>query len=325
MKQRIAAVAALLVAFVAQAQVQAQAQAPTPVTIGWGRFPDVPAIAEAEQKSLWTQQNLQVQIVNFATGRDSFEALIGGQLDFAIMAEFPAVVGAMRNAKFEIPAVLAEYHSFRLIARGTAPITSPQQLAGKKIAIPLGTNIHFITAEALKAKGVAAELVNVAPPDMLPALTRGDVDAISTFPGSYESAKRALGDKYQEIPLPGFASSYVLVASAKMASNPDLVRRVLAALSKGDDMALKDAADGQQTVAAYVGRAVGLDAIRAAWPDYDFHIRLDRATLDLMVREGSWLREQGYVKQGTPSVELYRTFFMPGPLQGLDPAAVDLK
>jgi NitT/TauT family transport system substrate-binding protein len=314
----------IAVAFAVLLVLAPQARAQTAVVFGWGPFPDVPAIAEAQQNDLWKAQNLAVKIIPFATGRDAFEALIGGQLDFAIMAEFPAVTGTMRNLKFAIPAVLAEYKSFRLIVKSDTPITGLAQLAGKKIAMPLGTNVHFIIADALKAQGVKAELVNVAPPDMGPALVRGDVDAAATFPSAYPGLKKTLGAKYQEIKLAGYSSSFILVASEKAAADPALVQRVLAALVQGDALVFKDETAAQAVTAAYVNKAVSPEAIAAAWPDYDHHVRLDQETLDLMVREGTWLRAEGFVKQGTPSVELFRKMFMPGPLKALSPDSVTI-
>ena len=43
-----------------------------------------------------------------------------------------------------------------------------------------------------------------------------------------------------------------------------------------------------------------------------------------MVREGAWLRAEGFVKQGTPTVELFGRMFMPAPLKALAPASVTL-
>ena len=73
----------------------ALAQKKSDIKIGWGPFPDVPQISQAIDKNLWEDEGLSVKIVPFFSGRASFEALLGGQLDFAIIAEFPAVIGAM--------------------------------------------------------------------------------------------------------------------------------------------------------------------------------------------------------------------------------------
>lgn len=300
------------------------AQDTTPVTIGWGAFPDVPQIAQAVDKKLWAADKLDVKIVPFASGRAGFEALIGGQLDYVVMAEFPAVSGVMRNLKFSVVAVLAQFRSYRLIAKGDKPLADLKALAGKKIAIPLGTNVHFIVADALDAQGVKAELVNVPPPEMLSALSRGDVDAIMTFPGGYQNARRTLGASYQELRLPGYASSFILAASEKASAKPELTQRVLAALVKGDELVARQPAESQEATSRYVGGVVPVEAVRAAWGDYEFRVKLDQGTLDLMVKEGRWLKAKGLVKEGDPSAALYRKWFAPEALRSLDPARVQL-
>jgi len=316
---------ALLVALV-MAAGGAVAATPDPVVVGWGKSPDVPQLAEAVDKNLWAAQNLAPQFVPFVTGRDAFEALIGGQLDLAIMAEFPAVVGAMRNAKFAVPAVLSAVTSIRVITKGPTGAQTLKELAGSKIGVPIGTNVHFLLAEALKQAGITAELVTVGPTDLLPSLLRGDIAAAMAFPSSYQGMKHALGAEYREIPLPGAAQFFILAASEKVATgNPDLIRRFLAALLEGETLVLKDPQEAQEADARYVGPAMSLDAIRASWPDYQFRIELDKPVLDLMVREGQWLHDAGFVKDGTASPELFSRYMLPGPLKSLAPDRVSLQ
>jgi NitT/TauT family transport system substrate-binding protein len=283
----------------------------------------VPQIAQASDKKLWAADKLDVKIVPFASGRAGFEALIGGQVDYAVMAEFPAVSGAMRGLKFSVVAVLAQYKSFRLVTKGDKAVDL-KALAGKKVAVPVGTNVHFIIADALDKAGVKAELVNVPPTEMAVALSRGDVDAIMTFPSGYANAKKVLGAQYQEVKLPSYATSYILAASEKASANPALTKRVLATLLKGEELVAKNAAESQEATARYVGGATNIDAIRAAWPDYEYRLKLDAGTLDVMVREGQWLKAQGLVKEGDPSPALYRKVFAPEALKSLDAKRVTL-
>ncbi len=282
------------------------AQELTPVTIGWGAYPDVPQIAQAADKKLWAAEKIDAKIIPFASGRAGFEALIGGQVDYAVMAEFPAVSGVMRGLKFSIVGVLSQYKAFRVIAKSDKPVDL-KSLAGKKVAVPVGTNVHFIVAEAMEKLGVKAELVNVPPPEMAVALARGDVDAIMTFPSGYGNAKKVLGAQYQEINLPEYASSFVL-----------------AALIKGEEFIGKNASESQEVTARFVGGATTVDAVRTAWPEYEFRIKLDASTLDLMVREGKWLKANGLVKEGEPSTALYRRAFAPEVLRSLDTKRVSL-
>jgi NitT/TauT family transport system substrate-binding protein len=67
-----------------------------------------------------------------------------------------------------------------------------------------------------------------------------------------------------------------------------------------------------------------LQAVRAAWPEYEFRIKLDQAMLDTMVKEGQWLRAKGLIKEGDPTPALYRKWLVDGPLKALDPSRVTL-
>lgn len=300
--------------------------ATTPVKIGWGAFPDVPQIAQASDKGLWAGQGLSPQIIPFATGRDSFEALIGGQLDLAVMAEFPPVTGALRGRKFGVAAVLSRYRALRAIARSATPVTAVKDLAGRRVATSIGTNVHFLIGEALRREGVAAKLVNVGPADMIPALLRGDVDAATPFPSAYPAARRALGDAYQQVMLPDAAQSFVLVASERLAAgDQDLVARVLRVLLEGERLVDADPAESQEATARYVRGAVTLEGIRSAWPEYEFRVQLDQGTLDLMVRAATWIVEQGFVRDVEPSAALIMQRMLPGPLRNVAPDRVTIQ
>jgi NitT/TauT family transport system substrate-binding protein len=309
--------------FVSQSAVAQQPA--TPVVFGWAYSPDVPQVAQAYDKDLWKSENLEPKMIPFATGRDAFEALIGGQLDMAIMAEFPPVSGALRNLKFSILATLSKYNAMRVIAKSATPITSLGQLAGKKIGTPVGTNVHFDIADALKSQNVRAEFVNVGPADLIPALLRGDIDAASMFPSAYGNARRALGAQYQEMLLPNVGEAFILVGSDKFAKEqPDVIKRFLAVLLKGEALVVSDPKDSQEVTSRYVKGALPVEQVQAIWPDYSFKITLDNGTFDLMAREGQWVRDMGYVKEGDPSRALYEGFVVKGPLQSLAPDRVTL-
>ncbi|MGE0312902.1 MAG: ABC transporter substrate-binding protein [Lautropia sp.] len=299
------------------------AQSRTKVVMGWSRTPDVPQIAEAQEKGLWKQRGLDVDIVPFATGRDAFEALLGGQLDYAVMAEFPAVTGALRRQKFGVLAVLSKYQALRVIAKSPAP-TDFAALDGKKIGVTVGTNINFVLANALKTRNAKAELVNVAPPDLIPALVRGDIAAGALFPSAYAAAKRALGDQYQEIMLPEARAAFVLVASARVLDDEALHRKVLEGLLEGEKFVVADPKASQEVSGRYVGNAMPLETVRAQWPLYEYRVQLDRATLDWMVAEGRWLVERGAVKNVEANEALIRSVFRTAPLKSLAPERVSL-
>ena len=313
------AMALCLVASVAVAQNKQ-------VKIGWGPFANVPQISLAADKNLWKDEGLDVKIIPFVSGRASFEALLGGQLDFAIIAEFPAVIGAMRKQKFGILALMSQYKANRVISKSDIGFKTMADLAGKKIGTTVGTNVHFMLDNEMQKAGIKAEVVNASPPDLVPALVRGDVDAAVMFPTFYAGAKRALGDRYRELRTPGYSTQFLLVGSANMVDkNPKVVRGVLSALLKGEQIVKKDPAGSQQAVVRYVKGAQNLDAIKTSWAEHNHRMMLAPPLLDLMVREGKWIQASGRIKNVAPTAALFRPYFKEGHLKALAGDRVTLK
>jgi NitT/TauT family transport system substrate-binding protein len=278
------------------------------VTIAWTPSADVPQIAEAIDKKLWSEQGLDVRVVPFATGREALEALIGGQVDFASMAELPAVTAALRQQKFAVLARLSKYRGNRIIANGF-DLKSARDLAGRKIALTVGTNSHFALDWELDAAGTKAEVVNVAPPDIVPALVRGDVDAAVTFPSFFGQAKRMLGDKYRELITPNYVTNMLLVATTDVIEKrPEQTKKLMAGLLKADALIAQDPASTQDTIARVVGKVISVDTVRAAWPDYEYKMALDADLLTLMVREGQWIVKRGSVKNVEATEPLFRSY-----------------
>jgi NitT/TauT family transport system substrate-binding protein len=317
---RILGVACCLAASVALAQDK------KPIVVGWGAYADVPQISVAVDKNLWKDEGLEVKVVPFNSGRESFEALIGGQLDFAIVAEFPAVIGAMRAQKFGVLASLSRYQANRIIGTDKVGLKSVKDLAGRKIGTTVGTNIHFMLDQALKGAGVTAEIVNIAPPDIVPALVRGDVEAATMFPNFYAAAKRALGDRYRDIAVKEYSTTFVLLASPEvMEKRPEVVTKFLSAMLKGEAMVTSNPAESQEAVGRVVGKALPLDVIKAGWPEYEFRIRLDKGLLDLLVKEGEWIRDRGMIKNVDPTAALFRAYFRDAPLKAVAGDRVQLQ
>lgn len=295
----------------------ALAQQARGVSLGWGAYSDVPQIAQAVEKNLWKDENLAVKVVPFASGRESLEALLGGQLDFAIVTEFPITIGAMRAQKFGMLATLSRFKGGRIIGTPAAGMGSFKDLAGKKVGTIVGGNWHFALDEELQKLGVKAEYVQVAQSDVIAALVRGDVQAAAMFPTGYGAAKRTLGERYRELRLPSYSALFVLVASQDIIDKrPELARGVLSALLKGEAM-LRNAAESQEVTSRYVGRAVSLESIREMWGEYEFRISLDRPALDQLVREGRWIRDRGMIKNVEPTEALFRSFLKDGPLRAV--------
>ena len=297
----------------------------TKIVFGGGAYLDTPQQSVAIDQDLWSKHGLEVEVIPFQSGRAAFEALLGGQLDVAVMAEFPAVVGAMREQDFKVIAELSQYQATRIIHTGGPEIDSIAKLAGKPIGVTAGTNVHYWLEGELSAAGIEAEIVSVGPPDIVPALARGDIFAGAMFPSFYGGAKNALGDQYNEIPISSYNTHFILVATQKIIDeNPDAVSAVLAALVEAEGVVKGDPAASHESVSRVLGGTLKPDEVAAASGDYSFEIKLDKAVVDLMVAEGVWINARGSIKGDVPTAESISAYVDGSFLAGVDEARVNL-
>lgn len=296
------------------------------VRIGGGLAAEAPQYAVALERGLFREAGVNPAVTNFPTGREAFEALVGGQLDVALMTEFPAVVGALRQQRFGVMAVLSRYTGSRIIGRRRAGIgEGVASLAGKKVGVTVGTNTHFMLAGELAAAGVTAEIVNVGPADLVPTLVRGDVDAAATFPSFYAGARRALGAEIVEIPVRSYQPTYLIAGSeAFLRGEGEAAQRLLRALLRGEAVATGEVPAAQAAVGRVAGRAQTADAIRENWNDYQVRTGLDDALVALMQRQGAWLVERGAARGAESTVALMRGAVADAPLRAVDAGRVSL-
>ena len=302
-----------------------QAQERAKITFGWTPGPDVPAVALAIDENLWAAEGLEVNVVKFPSGAQAMQALIGGQLDLASVGELPAVIGAMRQQSFRILADVSRYQGNRIIVASDSPVTT-RDLDKRKIGVTIGTGPHFMLERELAKAGVKAEIVNAAPPDLLPALSRGDIDAAFMFPTFYAGTKVTLGKRYQEIMTPDSPTHFLLIGTTSLVSDrTEVVKKFLNALLQAEKQATANPAAAQEAISRVVGKVLSPDAIRLGWSEYNFGIRLDDTLMEIAMLEGAWLKDRGFVKNVEPTQELFRKYISGEALKSVAPDRVQLK
>ncbi|WP_138471270.1 ABC transporter substrate-binding protein [Poseidonocella sp. HB161398] len=312
-----------LAALVAAAPVLAHAEK---MVFAWSPNPQTPQVDLALAQGYFDAAGLEVQLVSFASGREGFEALLGGQVDVAFMAEFPAATGALMGQDFRIVGDLARYSGSRVIGNsGAGPLDSPADLAGRRIGTTIGTNVHYFLDGLLKDAGVEAEIVSAAPPDLVPAVARGDVDAIAAFPSFYAAAARTLGDGYAELRGGSYQVHYILAATPEMTdARAATLKAFLGALARADADLAADPAAAMQAVAASMQGAMPVAALEEMWQDVDFGLKLDDSLSGLIAAEAAWILGQGVVRGAPLSPDDVAAYMAPAALQSVAPDMVSL-
>ncbi|GAA5232402.1 transporter substrate-binding domain-containing protein [Verticiella sediminum] len=307
----------------------ASAQAPKPITLAVQLNSDIPQILIAAERKLWEEQGLDVQLIPTATGRETLEALAGGQADFAVFADLPATIAALRRQPFMIIADVARYNGQRAIAskKRMKKFDSPADLDGVRLGTTLGTSVEYLTAVLLQRGNATATIVNATPADLIPALVRGDIDASVPFPSVYAQAKKLLGDDYMELKATGYAAHILLATSPAMIKDrPDDVEKFLRAVLQGEEVVVNDPTAAKEAVIRASKGVMTLDVLDSMWPDYDHRLILTNDLATYMSEQAAWVADKGMIKvekdQGSP--QALRGYIHDKPLATLAPERVRL-
>jgi NitT/TauT family transport system substrate-binding protein len=160
------------------------AQAKTKVRVGYLHTLAVDGqIWTGIDRGSFDKQALELELRQFNTGLEIFQALVGGSLDVlatgAVLSNFPA---RGQGKVFLINDI--EIATAQLWVRGDQGINSFADLRGKRIATTTGTTAHVFLDRALRANKIdpkELEIVNQAMPAAVTAFISGAVPAVALW------------------------------------------------------------------------------------------------------------------------------------------------
>lgn len=128
----------------------------------------------------------------FDSGSDVISALASGDVAIGNIGSSPLAAAASRNLPIElffVASVLGDSESLVVNDK----VATPQDLVGKKIAVPFVSTTHYSLLSALKHWGIDAnsvEIVNLRPPEIAGAWTRGDIDGAYVWEPALSTLKQ---------------------------------------------------------------------------------------------------------------------------------------
>jgi sulfonate transport system substrate-binding protein len=157
------------------------------VTLNVGDQKGTGAEAVLKAAGLLSTLPFHVNWSDFTSGPPMLEAMASGSVDVGGVGDAPPVFAAAGGEGVEIVGareVPTGDQDALLVPKGS-PITSIQQLKGKKIAYGSGSSGNYQMLTVLTAAGLTTKdvtLVNLQPADALAAFTSGSVDAWDIWP-----------------------------------------------------------------------------------------------------------------------------------------------
>jgi len=209
---------------------------------GFGTFGRESYAWVADKKGYFKDANIQVTINAGAAGDANTTMLEAGKVQFAIVdfATLLQQVGTGKHTDIVAVEAIQQRTVSSVITLQNKGITSPKDLAGKKIGVAPGSVLQAMFPGYAQLAGFDSKSVTWVngTPQQLPALLAGgQVDALLQYLVGAPAIEAASKQKSVVLPYSDFLSDpygSVLITTTKLLKdNPDLVKRFEGALAKG--------------------------------------------------------------------------------------------
>lgn len=182
--------------------------------------------------------NVTVELIQFSLGPEVIEAIGSDQVDIGFVGDLPAFSGLVNGGEYTIIGKFAVETERGLFVRNDAGISQLSDLKGKKIGVPLGSNLQPLIDPILADGGLTqndVEILNLSHSDIVTSMGNGDIDAAITcepyINQSNEAAENGVTllakstDYYKTI-------DPILVRNEFAADNTEYISRILSVFEK---------------------------------------------------------------------------------------------
>lgn len=297
-----------------------------PVTLAMPtQINSAPAIV-ANAQGQFEKAGVRVGIQPFLLGKDALASVLDGKADLAVVADTPFMFARLGGKDIAMLAGISQARrALAIVARNDRGIRQVQDLAGKTIALTMGTNLPYFLEAMLQVHGVPSDQVilqDLKVDAAIAAFKAGQVDAAVVFQPFLASLQAEMGPQMtvffgEDV----YAFRFLLVGKpAYIDSHPQEVQRVLGALAAAAQAMRRDPAAAR----AAVGAVVKVDDATMAklFDPEDYVVSLDQALLLALDDQTRWAMKRGLVKQGPVPNYLKAMKFQP--LEAVLPSAIKI-
>jgi NitT/TauT family transport system substrate-binding protein len=204
----------------------------------------------------------------------------------------------------------------------------PANLKGKRIGVTDGTTSALVADMVLTAAGLSRDdvhLIDLPPDAMVVAMSKGELDAASTWQPFLSAMQKDLGPRgltFDGFDVQGLFSLTVNLTARPefIETHPETVRRMLRAIMKSVDFMKANPDEARRMAAAH--SKVDEALMRDLWRGYRFGVRLNQTLPIALEGVSRWAIQNRLT--ATKEVPNYAKFIDPRPLQSVNPGAVSL-
>jgi NitT/TauT family transport system substrate-binding protein len=298
---------------------------PESITIGVPPLESSALIYIAEDQHFFAENGLNVTIRDYEPAISGVDGLLNGVVDLAGASEYAVVVKAFKRENISIIVSGDEVQANYLIGRRDRGIENVSDLRGKRIGVPLGTNVEFYLSRFLNLHGMDRRdvtIVDVRPPQFVNATLNGDVDAVICWQPYINKIKDRLGDGAVTWPAQSSQLTYgVIVCRNDWAEqHPDLIGRFLKSLNSAAEYTIDHPAESKAIVQNRLNFSD--EYMAAVWPQNHFSLSLDQSLVTAMEDEARWMIANKMTNAS--SIPDFREYVYKDGLMGVRPGSVNI-
>ena len=279
----------------------------------------------AQEQGYFADNGLTITHRDYASGKAAADALLAGEVDISTSAEFVVVSNSFDHADLRVLGTVDTVENLELIARRDRGIVEPGDLKGKKIGVTKKSVGEFFLGTFLTSNGLAlndVEVVNVAPKAMADTLSKGEVDAVLTWPPNVFAIRQKLGSNaISWTGQSGQRYNMVLVTTDQFVQeHVAAIERFLRALVMAEEFVEANNAGTKPFIAEKY--KYDNDYINDAWPKHSFVVEVSQTLLMTMDDQARWRMRNNL--SSNAAMPDYLNFIYTDALEVVNPAAVTL-
>ena len=271
--------------------------------IGTGIDPVYSSYYVAEAMGLYKKHGVDAELKLFSRGGEALDALMAGEIHATSNAEYPNIIAIDKNPEVILVGVsCVAPHTMKLTAR--AEIKTPQDFIGKKIGSALGSVTDYCFDKYFEKNGVdksKVTYVNVAAPESVPLLDKGDITAFFFWEPWPSKAIEVSGNKVHILgssaQLGVYASKlFIAVPKSYAEKNPETIKGFFRALTEAGEYLHQNPQEAYKLVAKKIPTLTP-ETIAKMTVDFSHRARFLKEDLKNLDDVATWVASKGKVKK----------------------------
>ena len=279
----------------------------------------------AQAQGFFTAEGVDVKVVDCSTGPRCMKLLFDRAAQLVTVSELPVVIASFERNDFALLSTLATSSgNIRMIARKSAGIGKPADLAGKRVGVIVGSSSHYYLDAYLLFHGVDPQQISLVPltaETVVSGIETRQVDAIAGYSRHTGAALKLLGaDGTMLDNARIYSETYNLVAEKRtVALQSSEIHKVLRALDRAERYIADQPQRAKQVLLARV--PMERSVVDAIFPGFTYRLSLEQSLIAAMEGESRWAVREGHVAEGRKRPN-YLDFVDYAPLRSAVPSAL---